>query len=517
MLRRKEAGSIYDSSPTTINVLGNDVDLDVDDHVRIVGFEPNGLTSTTRGGNVYCTSGPGGSCRYTPRWGGPWPVDDTFTYEATDGFGPATTATVTIHLANRPPDAVDDSATVHGAVPHQIAFLENDSEPDGDAITGLEVDRTGTAGTVDCSLTSGFCTFTPAEGFLGEDVFHYTLTDARGATSDSAAVRITVVENNVPTAAPDFIDLHGNRSATPINVLANDSDLDAEPLFVTPHVFTTAKGSVECDAQGCIYTPFAASTGTDTFYYTITDGYGGTSDPALVTVGIDVVTTTVALGSSPNPSDYQQPVLLTATIVAPGGGTPTGSVAFREGAATLGSGTVSGGIATLSVSTLSPGPHSITATFTGSLLFAGSSATSMAILQVVGQVAPTVALASSVDPSAVGAPVTFTATVSPPAGLTTLPTGTVTFLEGEDVLGTAELVDGAAAYTTSTLAAGLHDIVARYEGDASYDSATSDALTQHVGTPTAVDDPVGIAEDAGATTSRCSTTTWIRMDRLGCR
>src|SRR4029079_10509963 len=156
--------------------------------------------------------------------------------------------------------------------------------------------------------------------------------------------------------------------------------------------------------------------------------------------------------------------------------------------------------ATLTLSTLVPGNHSISATFSGSGSFAGSTATSAAILHVVRRVGPSVSLGSSIDPSAVGGSVTFTATVRPPLGLSATPTGSVTFLEGLTTLGIEPLVSGVATFTTSVLPAGVHVLTARFDGDSSYGEATSAPLTQHVGTPTAVDDALQIDEDAAATT-----------------
>jgi Bacterial Ig-like domain (group 3) len=71
--------------------------------------------------------------------------------------------------------------------------------------------------------------------------------------------------------------------------------------------------------------------------------------------------------------------------------------------------------------------------------------------------------------------VTFTATVSPGAA-----TGTVTFVDGTTTLGTAPLSNGIAAFTTSSLSGGTHNITAAYSGDATYGGSTSAALTQVV-------------------------------------
>lgn len=92
--------------------------------------------------------------------------------------------------------------------------------------------------------------------------------------------------------------------------------------------------------------------------------------------------------------------------------------------------------------------------------------------------ATTTTLSTSGSPSDFGQAVTFTATVTS-AGDT--PTGTVTFLDGEETLGTGTLDgSGVATFTTTELAAGTHAISARYEGTLLFGSSTSSATTQVV-------------------------------------
>src|SRR5207253_1399318 len=87
-------------------------------------------------------------------------------------------------------------------------------------------------------------------------------------------------------------------------------------------------------------------------------------------------------------------------------------------------------------------------------------------------------LISSLNPSALGQAVTFTATVTSSA--TGTPTGTVTFQDGASALGTGTLSGGTATFTTSGLTAGTHSITAIYGGDANFAGSTSPVLTQTV-------------------------------------
>jgi len=87
---------------------------------------------------------------------------------------------------------------------------------------------------------------------------------------------------------------------------------------------------------------------------------------------------------------------------------------------------------------------------------------------------PSVTVASSQNPSAPAASVTFTATLSAGA------TGTVTFMDGTTVMGIGAVSSGTASFSTSTLPVGTHSITAVYGGDANYNGVTSPALSQVV-------------------------------------
>lgn len=209
--------------------------------------------------------------------------------------------------------------------------------------------------------------------------------------------------------------------------------------------------------------------------HSITAVYGGDtsfsgSTSSALNETVNQAGTNTTLSSSLNPSTYNTSVNFTATVSP---ATATGTVQFFDGVTLLGSASVSGGAASLSTASLSAGVHSITANYGGSTNFLSS--VSGAVSQAVNPANTTTTLSSSVNPSAVGQNVTFTARVSP-----SLATGTITFYDGSTSLGTAPLSSGTASLSTSALAAGNHSITAAYSGDANDNTSTSSVLTQTI-------------------------------------
>ncbi|MBN2147237.1 MAG: Ig-like domain repeat protein [Anaerolineales bacterium] len=90
----------------------------------------------------------------------------------------------------------------------------------------------------------------------------------------------------------------------------------------------------------------------------------------------------------------------------------------------------------------------------------------------------TLALVSFANPATIGEVITFTATLSVPPPGSGSPTGNVTFYDGAVSLGTQVLSGNNAAFSTSSLALGVHNITASYSGDDYFNPSTSAALLQ---------------------------------------
>jgi uncharacterized repeat protein (TIGR01451 family) len=221
--------------------------------------------------------------------------------------------------------------------------------------------------------------------------------------------------------------------------------------------------------------------------HSITAAYNGDSNfnaasSSAFSQTVNKDATSATLASSANPSVFGQAVAFTATFsaAAPGTGTPTGTVLFQDGSTSLGTANLLNGQASVTLSALGPGPHSVTAVYSGNANFNSSSSL---LAQAVNKASTTTKLASSASASTLNQALTFTATINLAPPGTGTPSGTVTFVaDGSNTLcaGVALQSNGTATCATSTLSAGSHTIMAAYSGDTN-SLPSSNSLTVSVG------------------------------------
>lgn len=93
--------------------------------------------------------------------------------------------------------------------------------------------------------------------------------------------------NEPPSASNDTLTTFVGRSGT-IDVLEDDTDVDGDTVSVTTAAPTAEHGTVSCtEAGSCVYTPKREYSGRDSLGYSISDGYGGSSDKLLGGAGND--------------------------------------------------------------------------------------------------------------------------------------------------------------------------------------------------------------------------------------
>ena len=306
--------------------------------------------------------------------------------------------------------------------------------------------------------------------------------DQRGYTRSSTAPSIGAFEFNgtAPAPAPTIT------SISPVT----GSAAGGTTITITGTDFT---GATAVNIGGVAASSFTVVNSTT--ITAITPAHAASAASVLVTTatGTNVAnslftyaaTTTTALASSVNPSVFGQSVTFTATVTG-SSGTPSGTITFKNGLTTLGTGTLNGsGVATFSISSLPVGStYSITAEYGGDVNFVTS--TSSAVNQVVNQASSATALASSVNPSVFGESVTYTATVAATAPGAGTATGSVEFFDGQTSLGIVTLSSGFATSAAITnFGVSTHSITAVYSGDASFVTSTSSPVSQVVNLGTA--------------------------------
>ena len=229
-----------------------------------------------------------------------------------------------------------------------------------------------------------------------------------------------------------------------------------------------------------------SDSGVGAFGWTVDNiamtGVVETPFPTLVADPGCTTATTTTVSSSPNPSNFNSSVTITAHVSALIGGPTSGNVTFKDGLTTLGTTAVgAGGNATLVTSALSVGIHSLTAQYAGTTGYSASN--SAAYSHTVNKAATSIVLGSSLNPSTPGASVTFTATISSAGGT---PAGSINFFDGASPLGSVVISGGVATYTTSALSSGTHAITATYAATASFSGSTSNTVNQVVASTSSV-------------------------------
>ncbi|MCP3885177.1 MAG: hypothetical protein GY700_06820, partial [Propionibacteriaceae bacterium] len=151
-------------------------------------------------------------------------------------------------LPTERPQAVDDDYDVSEVVPAQpfstLMVLENDSDPDNDPITIVQITAPA-HGTAAIAEGGGYIIYTPTASYLGADTFTYTISD--GVLEDSAVVSL----NALPVAEIS-IDHKYQPTITSedfVLVIRNDGPRAADGTLVTA-TFPLSYTINTCDVGG---------------------------------------------------------------------------------------------------------------------------------------------------------------------------------------------------------------------------------------------------------------------------
>ncbi|MBW0294499.1 hypothetical protein ATN37_12425 [Rhodococcus sp. MH15] len=411
-------------------------------------------------------------------------VDDT-----TNGRGPSINVQKNISTTTLSPTSgvklgqpVTLSATVTGGA-------------DGDSVEFFDGATKIGAG----ALANGVATlaWTPADVRTHSVTAKY-LGNAKVASSTSSAVDVVVSEADKSTATA----ITGPASAVAGDSVTVEATVSPTPAGGTVQFkdgATDLGGAVPVDANGkaSLTNSYAVGAHSIVAVYSGSGVYQtSTSAPHALTVAPVVVeenTTTTLVG--PSTGSTGEALSFTASVST---GAAGGTVQFKEGGRDLGSPVPvdASGKATTTPTFNVAGEYSITAVFSGSGNYLGS--TSNAQTVNVKAPAPTdqqtqtvlTVPADAKTGTAVGLSVTVTPT---PVG------GTVQFKDGSGNLGSpVPVVEGKASIMHEFASVGTHDITAVYSGAAGFLTSTSAAQSVSVTAPAAEDQETSITVSAPA-------------------
>jgi len=250
---------------------------------------------------------------------------------------------ITVVPVNDAPTARDDLASTKRGEPVSIDVLRNDSDPEGDPLSIRSVSdvRVGRARIVGKRVR-----WSPPQRLVGAASFRYTVADGHGGTARArVTVRLTgsnpappparttpvpvrapsapspapaeqpapaqepaVTEpaatpaasaDNPPSARTDRLSVPQGGTAV-IDVLANDSDPDGDPLTIVS-VGSPVRGTARKVGDRVQFTAPSDFAGQITFPYTIADPRGG-RDSASVSVAVLPVNTPPSFSAGPGQS-----------------------------------------------------------------------------------------------------------------------------------------------------------------------------------------------------------------------
>jgi VCBS repeat-containing protein len=219
---------------------------------------------------------------------------DGITFTIFDGALYATgTVSLTVTPLNDAP--VANSQSVTNLEDTLLPITLTGSDADG-PVTNFVLVTLPTHGTL--SGVGANLVYMATTNFFGADSFTFTVNDG-SLTSAVAAVNITVLPvNDAPVLVNDSATVPEDGTNS-ISVLANDSDVDGDPLTLIG-VLTT-NGTATVVGTNVVYTPASNFHGTNVLTYSVTDGM--VTNSATITVVVTPVN--------------DAPVLVNDTITVP--------------------------------------------------------------------------------------------------------------------------------------------------------------------------------------------------------
>jgi len=300
--------------------------------------------------------------------------------------------------------------------------------------------------------------------------FAYTATMSSGTPQTVTQATVlgagiyTLTTTFTPTDATDYTTA---TATTTLTVNKATSSVTTWPTassitYGQTLAFSTLSGGQSTPAGSFTFTSPTTAPGTGTASQDVTFTPTDTTDYSTLTgtASVTVNKATSSVTTWPTASSISYGQTLSSSTLSGGVSTPAGSFAFTTPTTKPGVGTASQSV------TFTPTDTTDYSTLTGTASVMVSKASS------------STALVSSVNPSAVGQSVNFTATITGQYGGTA--TGSVTFSNGNTSLGSVSLNGGTASVASTALPLGTDTITAVYGGDTNFSGSTSNSVGQVV-------------------------------------
>lgn len=279
---------LEDSGPVSINVLGNDTDVDgtIDPATLVITGGPSRGTAAINAGRIVYTPNPNTS------------GTDLITYRVRDDDGGLSNTgrlTIVIGAVNDPPviSNITDRTIPEDTSTGPVGFNVSDVDQSAGSLLVSAASSNTSLVPVGNIVFGGSgvnrtLTATPVAGAFGTTTITVTVRDASGRTaSDSFVLTVTRV-NDLPVANNDAGSVQQDGGPVVVNVVANDTDSDGsiDPATVVI-VNAPLNGTATVDAAGNIsYTPNAGFSGTDQIDYRVQDDEGASSNIATLTINV---------------------------------------------------------------------------------------------------------------------------------------------------------------------------------------------------------------------------------------
>ena len=247
------------------------------------------------------------------------------------------------------------TASVPSGATGTVSFL------DGATALGSATIAGGAAALTTATLGVGSHSVTASYG--GDGNFLGSVSSGKSVTVAAGLSSVALLSTQNPSTTGQSVTftatVSGGAASGTVTFKDGGTDVGTGSLSGNVATFTTASLSLGDHSITAVYPGDGNLTG---------------STSAPVTQTVNQAATTTAVAPSDNPSVLGQSVTFTATVsvTSPASGTPSGTVTFYDGLASIGTGSLSSDTATFSTAALSVGNHTITAVYAGDANFVGS-------------------------------------------------------------------------------------------------------------------------------------------------